>query len=210
MSIESYVDDILQNTQSTFRKIVSQIVDKNEKYAKIEIVRQYTQVDSILFEAIKSILYDLKEEEGLISRFLYKYFNIEISKNKKREQLIILGSELKSKYNNLTQEIQRVEKILHNLSNSLYNLKLLKSAIHQKTLFINEDKLLNKSNSFIKELNKKIDILSEYEKSLQCKYDTMRDNLKVYKSLYQQIPQNEKLKEEYYINLLSYNKKVFA
>jgi hypothetical protein len=207
MSIESYVDNILQDTQSTFSKIVSKVVAKNEKNAQIELVRQYTQVDLVLFEAIKSILNDLKREEGFFSRFLYKYFDIEIFKNKKREQLIILGSELKTKYNNLNREIQRTKIILENLSNSIDNLKKLKYAIHQKTILINEAKILNKSNIFIKKLNQKIAILSEYQNSLRHKYNSMRDDLRIYKSLYQAIPQNQKLKEEYYMNLLHYKKK---
>ncbi|NEW60823.1 hypothetical protein GSY74_05965, partial [Sulfurovum sp. bin170] len=77
MAIESYVEDILKSPEVTFRKIVSRIIQKSDKDAKIELVRQYTEVDETLFEAIKSILKDLELEEGRISQFLYRYFNIE-------------------------------------------------------------------------------------------------------------------------------------
>jgi len=108
MAIESYVKNILNSPEATFRKIVSKIVQESDKSAKIELVRQHMEVDEVLFLAIKSILNDLKIEESLFSQLLYKYLNIELVKNKKREQLIILGTQLKTQYS----RVKRVELIL--------------------------------------------------------------------------------------------------
>jgi len=201
---ESYIEDILKNSESTFRKIVLEIVAKSDKNAKIELVRQYTEVDTILLDAIKSILEDLKIEESIISRFLYKYFNIKIFKNKKREQLIILGSQLKTQYNNINKEIKRVNKHIENISFSIYNLKLLHSAIYQKSLFIKDKKILNKSKAFINTLNNKIEELKEYEKALKQKYNILNDNFKLYDFIYKQIPRYYELQEENYLNILTY------
>ncbi|NOZ90182.1 MAG: hypothetical protein GXO60_02730 [Epsilonproteobacteria bacterium] len=204
MAIESYVDDILQNSEHIFRQTISLIVARSDKNAKIEIVRQYTRVDTILLEAIKSILNDLKLEEGILSRFLYRYFKIEIFKNKKREQLLILGSQLKTQYNNLNKEINRVNIHIQNISTSLYKLKLLHSALYQKSKKIVEREKLNKCNSFIKKLNLKIDEMGGYEKSLEQKLNMLTDNLKVYTSVYERIPKYYELQDENNQNLLSH------
>ncbi|SFV56700.1 hypothetical protein MNB_SV-12-1753 [hydrothermal vent metagenome] len=188
------------------------IIQKSDRDAKIELVRQYTEVDEILFEAIKAILKDLKVEEGVISQFLYRYFNIEIVKNKKREQLIILGTQLKTQYTRLRKEQNRVNIHILNLSLSLDNLKRLKEAFHNKRELILTDKEFNKSNAFIKKLNSKIDELSEYKNSLKQKYIKLNETEKVYKNLYKQIPRYYELQEDNFMNLLapSVKQKMFS
>jgi len=212
MAIESYVEDILKSPEATFRKIMLKIIQKSDRDAKIELVRQYTEVDEILFEAIKAILKDLKVEEGVISQFLYRYFNIEIVKNKKREQLIILGTQLKTQYTRLRKEQNRVNIHILNLSLSLDNLKRLKEAFHNKRELILTDKEFNKSNAFIKKLNSKIDELSEYKNSLKQKYIKLNETEKVYKNLYKQIPRYYELQEDNFMNLLapSVKQKMFS
>nr|MCH9741440.1 hypothetical protein [Campylobacterota bacterium] len=167
MAVESYVDDILESSEAVFRRIMSTIIAKSDQNAKIELVRQYTIVDTVLFEAIKSILNDLKVEEGMISRFLYKYFNIEIFKNKKREQLIILGSQLKIQYSNLQEEKQRVMIHIESIMLSISNLERLKIAFENRRELLSQHSQLNKSNALIKKINAKIEELSGYHISLE-------------------------------------------
>ena len=76
MAVENYIKDILDSPTYIFDQIIEKIVGNNIKHAKIELKRHSTEVDVILFEAIKSILKDLREEEGVISRFLYSKFGI--------------------------------------------------------------------------------------------------------------------------------------
>jgi len=206
MAIESYVDDILQSPESTFRKIISKIILRSDKDAKIELVRQHTEIDEILFEAIKSILNDLKLEEGVISRFLYKYFNIEILKNKKREQLILLGSQLKTQYNKVIHERKRVDIHINNLLASLANLRRLKEAFNTKITVLELHRERNKSKSYIRKISRKIEELNQYKNGLEKKQHTLLDIEKQYRHLYHQIPRYYALQEEHYLTLLAYQK----
>jgi hypothetical protein len=204
MAIESYVDDILQSPESTFRKIISRVIIRRDKDAKIELVRQYTEVDETLFEAIKSILNDLKIEEGRISRFLYRYFKIEIFKNKKREQLILLGSQLKTQYSKLKKEKRRVDMHIDNLLDSLENLRRLKEAFVNKidTLKLRQER--NKSHAYIRKISHRIEELNRYKSALEQKQEKLFETEKLYRNLYYQIPRYYELREEHYLNLLAY------
>ena len=188
MAIESYVEYIINSPEVTFQKIVSKIVQKSDKGAKIELIRQYIEVDEVLFSAIKSILDDLKLEEGVISQFLYRYLNIELVKNKKRKQLIILGAQLKTQYFRLTREQIRVDTHISNLTLSLDNLKRLKDAFDNKRDSLEIDKDINKSDVFIKKLHNTIDELLEYRDALRQKSLKLGDTERLYLNLYRQIP----------------------
>lgn len=202
MSIESYVENILKSPESIFRKIVAEIIQKSDKSAKIELVRQCTEVDKTLFSAIKSILNDLKLEEGVVSQFLYRYFNLEIVKNKKREQLIILGTELKTQYSKLEKEQNRVDIHISNLTQSLDNLKRLKDSFDSKRASLNIFKEINKSDTFTKKLYSKIYELSEYRESLWQKSLKLGETERLYMNLFKKIPRYYELQEENFINLL--------
>jgi hypothetical protein len=94
MVFKKHVKNILHSPVYVFDEIIEKLTSENIHAAKIELTRHRIAVDVILVESIKSILKDLKEEEGVVSRFLYATFGFEIRKNKRREQLIYLGSEL--------------------------------------------------------------------------------------------------------------------
>jgi len=207
MAIESYVEEILNGPETTFRQIMSKIIQKSDKSAQIELIRQYIEVDEILFSAIKSILNDLKLEEGIFSQFVYKYFNIELVKNKKRKQLIILGTQLKTQYCRLTKEQNRVDTLISNLTLSLNNLKRLKDAFENKKGFLKRDKEINKSDAFIRKLLNIIDELSEYRNSLRQKSLKLSDTERLYLNLYKQIPRYYELQEESIVTMLMPPKK---
>jgi uncharacterized protein (DUF3084 family) len=207
MAIESYVENILNSPEATFQKIVSKIIQKSDKSAKIELLRQHIEVDEILFKAIKSILNDLRLEEGMLSQFLYRYLNIELVKNKKREQLIILGTQLKTQHSRLKIEQDRVDTHILNLTLSLDNLKWLKDAFENKRDLLQRDREINKSDAFIKKLYTTIKELSQYRDNLRQKSLKLDETERLYLNLYKQIPQYYKLQEESIITLLAPPKK---
>ncbi|HIP41389.1 MAG TPA: hypothetical protein EYG90_02620 [Campylobacterales bacterium] len=196
MAVEFYVEDILRSPEATFRRILSTIIAKSDKQAEIELVRQYREVDTVLFEAIKSILFDLKVEEGLISRFFYRFFRVEIFTNKKREQLIILGSQLKMQYGTITKQKKRVHIHMENLLASLRNLKELEGAFDKQVNSLNNQREINKSNALMAKINLKIQELAQYENLLEHKYTILSDIEKIYNGIYQQIPNYYELQEE--------------
>jgi predicted RNase H-like nuclease (RuvC/YqgF family) len=152
-------------------------------------------------------LNDLRLEEGMVSQFLYKYFNIELVKNKKREQLIILGTELKRQYSRLKREQNRVDIHILNLTLSLDNLKRLKDAFDNKRDSLQRDREINKSDAFIERLNSTIDELSKYRDALRQKFLKLSETERLYLNLYRQIPRYYELQEESVVTLLASPKK---
>ncbi len=203
MGISFYVREILNGSEATFRRVLSTIIGKSIKNAKIELVRQYTTVDEVLFEAIKLILDDLKEEEGFISKLLYRYFNINIFKNKRREQLVILGSQFKTQYNRLRFEIYRVDKHIKNIVAIRENLVKLRDSFINKNRFLVSKYDINRSNFFIKKINIKVKELNDCISQLEHKYFILEDIDKIYSSLYKEIPRYSDLEEEKYLKLLN-------
>ncbi len=203
MGISFYVKEILNGSETTFRRVLSTIIGKSIKNVKIELVRQYTTVDKVLFEAIKSILDDLNIVESFFSKILYRYFNINLFKNRRREQLVILGSELKTKYSKLKFEIDRVDNHIKNMTNIIENLTKLRDGFLNKNRFLVSIYDINRSNLFIKKINIKIDELNSYISKLEQKHSILKDIEKIYSFLYKEIPRHCNLEEENYLKLLN-------
>ena len=202
MAIDEYVNQILDSPAYVFDEIVSKLVGKNIENAKIELVRQTTDVDNVLFEAIKSIVEDLRAEEGLFSRFFYNVFGVELIKNKRREQLIVLGSQLKTKHSKVKSELFRIYRQTERLSLSITDLKRLEESFRGKNIYFQSEQTLNKSKFFITEIEEKIIMLKNYQSSLESKYNSVNDIEKVYDSLFKKIPRYQELEEESYLHLL--------
>ncbi len=203
MAIESYIEDILHSPVYVFDEIVEKIIDKNAYFAEIELKRCPLKVDSILFESIKSILKDLKEEEGVFSCFLYATFGVEIRKNKRREQLIYLGSELKTQHIRIQKNLRSIRRQQERLSYSINDLERLKDAFLTKNMFFENDKVKNKSKFFMSKIESKMSTLEEYQVSLLMKYNDLVEVEKLYQQLFIQIPRYHELCEETHLLLLS-------
>ncbi len=202
MAVESYIDNILYSPVYVFDEIVTKVIDKNISFAEIELKRCPLEIDSVLFESIKSILKDLKEEEGRFSRFLYATFGVEIRKNKRREQLIYLGAELKTQHSRVQENLRSIEKLEKRLSYSLNDLERLKDAFLTKNMFFESDKVRNKSRFFMCEIERKMSKLEDYQVSLLMKYNNLVEVEKLCWRLFIQIPRYDKLHEETYLLLL--------
>ena len=207
MAVENYTEDILDSPTYIFDQIIEKIVGNNIKHAKIELKRHSTDVDVILFEAIKSILKDLREEEGVISRFLYSKFGIELRKNKRREQLIYLGSQLKTQHSKVKSELFRLYRQRERISLSVVDLKRLSDGFTGKKFYFKDKKTLNKSKFYMKEIGIKIEILIECELFLDSKHNNLGDTEKMYDSLLKKIPRYHELQEENHMLLIAPTKK---
>ena len=203
MAVESYIDDILYSPVYVFDEIISKIIAKNLTFAEIELKRCPLEVDSTLFESIKSILKDLKDEEGLFSRFLYATLGVEIRKNKRREQLIYLGSELKTQHSKIQLNLRTIQRYEDSLSYSLKDLERLKDAFLKRNMFFEDDKVKNKSKFFMSEIESKISSVEESLTALDMKYNNLVEVEKLYRQLFVQIPRYYELREETHLLLLS-------
>ena len=201
MAVENYINDILDSPTYVFDKIIEKIIGNNIKHATIELKRHSQDVDAVLFEAIKSILKDLEEEEGYISRFFYNKFGIEFKKNKRREQLIYLGSQLKTQYSKVKSERFRLYRQKERISLSIVDLKRLADGFKGKHVSFEEKRNLNKSKFYMNEISAKIENLKKYELSLDSKYGNLNDVEKMYESLLKKIPRYHQLQEENHLLL---------
>ena len=202
MAIDGYVKQILDSPAYVFDDILGKLIGKNLQNAKIELLRHTTDVDDVLFEAIKSILKDLRAEEGLVSRFFYDVFGVELRKNKRREQLIVLGSQLKTQHSKVKSELFRIYRQTERLSLSITDLKRLESSFQGKNIYFQSEQTLNKTKFFLSEIEAHITVLKEYQCSLESKHNSVRDVEKVYNNLLKKIPRYHELEEESYLHLL--------
>jgi hypothetical protein len=207
MAVEKYINDILNSPTYVFDQIVDKIIGNNIKHAKIELKRQSTDVDVVLFEAIKSVLKDLKEEEGFFSRVLYNKFGIELRKNKRREQLIYLGSQLKTQHAKVKSELFRLYRQKERISLSIVDLKRLSDGFKGKKFYFKDKKMLNKSKFYMTEIGMKIEGLKECEVFLASKHNSLGDTEKMYDSMLKKIPRYHELQEENHLLLISSRKK---
>ena len=203
MAVENYINDILDSPTYVFDQIIDKIIGNNIKHAKIELKRHSTDVDVVLFEAIKSILKDLREEEGVISRFLYSKFGIELRKNKRREQLIYLGSQLKTQHAKVKSELFRLYRQKERVSLSVVDLKRLSEGFKGKRFYFKDKKSLNKSKFYMKEIGIKIENLKECELLLSSKHNNLSETEKMYDSMLKKIPRYHQLQEENHLLLIS-------
>jgi hypothetical protein len=201
MSLRINIEKILESPESIFKEILTKLIAKNITDAKKELSSQYRGVDTVLFDAINLLLTDLKNEEGYISRLLYRLFKIEIKRNVRREQLIILGSQLKAHYRDIKKDIYRLKLYIYNITSTIKNLERLKKAFKDKNMFIFEQSMLEKSNYYIGRINSKIKELEYYKSSLEDKLKIVEKDEKSHKTLFKKIPRYYELNEEIYLQL---------
>jgi len=202
VAIDGYVKQILNSPVFIFDEIMTKLLANNMQSAKIELSRQSMELDYTLFQAIKSILSDLKNEEGILSRFLYKTFGFELHKNKRREQLICLGIQLKTQYIKIEREIFRINRQIDRFSLSIADLKRLKKGFATKNIYLQDAQTLNKSKFYMNELEIHLHELKEMQLLLQNKYKRLLDKKRNYLRLLKKIPRYYELQEESYELLL--------
>jgi hypothetical protein len=201
MAIYGYIEQILNNPVYVFDDIIDKLIGKNIHYAKIELSRYSQKVDATLLESIKLILRDLNKEEGFISQFLYKRFGFEIRQNKRRQQLIYLGSELKTQHKKIQIKLIELEKQKEILLSCLIDLRRLIDGFESKSLFFEAHKIKNKTEYYTTLLNDKIIEIEELYLSLEMKYNDLSEVENIYHRLFKKIPRYQYLHEETHLLL---------
>jgi len=199
MSMRINIEKILQSPESIFKDILQKLTERDIKDAKDELKFKYPEIDTVLFDAIKLILSDLKNEENYINRLLYRIFKIEVRRNIRREQLIILGSQLKAQQKDIKRDMYRVKIYIDNISSTLKNLERLRTAFKDKSMFLVDEDLKDKSIYYIGRIEYKIRELKNYKKSLEESLNSLQLKEKKYSSLLKQIPRYYEINEEIYL-----------
>jgi predicted Zn-dependent peptidase len=201
MAIRNYVEQILSSPVYIFDAIIEKLIGKNLHFSKIELRRYSFKMDPVLLESIKLILKDLEQEEGVVSRFMYANFGFEICKNKKREQLLYLGSELKTQHKKIKSRLYSIYRQKERLAYSIVDLRRLSEGFHSKDMFFESDSVKNKNKFYIDELVRKIEELQNIQLSLLMKYDDLCEIEQIYHKLFKSIPRHDNLHEETHLLL---------
>jgi hypothetical protein len=162
--------DLLNLNEASFRKIVSGLIKSNKKNAEIELLRKHVNIDKTLFSAIDLILQTLKREENFFYIFLYKHFNINISKNKRFKQLEIFMFELNRKIYRLGKDKSRVDLAIRQLDSSIMGLEKFRDRFLTQLKYIQDRKLINRLKHYLKRVEIDLKELKEYKRLLKSKY----------------------------------------
>jgi len=197
-----YIDKILNSNTDVFYEIIEKMELKNLSDVRQELSNTYN-LDKVLIDAIEFTLKKLRKEESFVSRILYNSFGVGKEKNKRREQLILLGSQLKSEISQLERDIHRIQFFSDNVYGYLQNLSLLSEAIGKKKPLLQTESLENRCQGYLKELYKKMDETNGYHDALTMKGIYLESCLYKYKELFKKIPRYQTIKEERWNYLLA-------
>ena len=201
MSISINIGNILNSSNDIFYEILDKLQKENIQRAKKELTLK-NEFDTTLIDAISLTVEMLHEEEGFVSRALYSSFGIGKKRNKRREQLIILGSQLKSQLSEKEKSIRRSRYRKENLYSTQKNLTRLHKAFKDKIPFLNSYTLQNRAIKYMRELNKNIEATITYQDELEVRINYLNNTLQEYRRVLRQIPRYHELKEEVYNQLI--------
>jgi hypothetical protein len=189
------IDKILNSTNDVFYEIIEKIESNYISDAQKELEKQQ-HLNTELIDAIEFSLSRLKSEENLLSQILYNSFGIGKTKNKRREQLIVLGSQLKGQITQFERDQKRVNFHYDNVVATLKNLTKLSKAFGRKMNFLANEELQKRAQSYLKELYLKMDVANACQKELSLKSIYLESCLFKYKEVLKKIPRHHEIKEE--------------
>jgi len=201
MSISINIGNILNSSTETFHEIIDKLQKKNIELTKKELTTK-TELDSTLIDAIMLTVEALIKEEGFISRVLYNSFGIGKEKNKRREQLIILGSQLKSQISDVEKRLRATRHNQENLYSSEKNLSRLHKAFKDKIPFLNSYTLQNRAIKYMRDINRNIEIVKTYQDELEIRINHINNTINEYRKVLKQIPRYHELREDIYLQLV--------
>ena len=195
MSMHIKIDKILNSTNDVFYEIVEKIELNHISDAQKEL-EKHQHLNTELIDAIEFSLSRLKSEENLLSQILYNSFGIGKTKNRRREQLIVLGSQLKGQITQFERDQKRVNFHYENVVSTLKNLTKLSEGFGRKMNFLVNKKLQKRAQTYLKELYLKMDVANVCQKELSLKSIYLESCLFRYKEILKKIPRHHEIKEE--------------
>ncbi len=202
MSSKINIDRILNSNRDVFDEILSKLENSILINARKELSNNY-DFNQELYEATAFTLRELDEEEGFISKFLYRSFGIGKDKNPRREQLIILGGQLKLEINNLKREKYKINFHIKNIIALLANLERLLNMFVEKKPFLRNSIIQKRVQEYLREIYVKIDEVEQCKKDLNVKIIYLESCHSKYNKLIQQIPRHQEIAEDRLLTNLS-------
>lgn len=198
MSANINIDALLNQDENALFTLLDQCVLKHLKAAEKEL-NEFDKFNKVLYETVQFTIQKYREEEGTLSKLFYRTLGIGKPHNKRREQLSMLGSNLKAHINQLKRDRRRVVYHQNNLISSYANLKDLADSLSKQAIQLNNLSFQNKSNQYLKIIYENMDELEMFKKSLAMKDIYLESCISNYKKLLKKIPRNKEIHEEAYI-----------
>ena len=195
MSSKINIDRILNSNRDVFDEILSKLENMIIINAKKELSNNY-DFNKELYEATAFTIRELDEEEGFISKFLYRSFGVGKENNPRREQLIVLGGQLKLEINNLKREKYKINFHLKNIFALLSNLERLADMFGRKKNFLRNRVIQKRVQEYLRETYVKIDEVEQCKKELNIKIIYLESCHSKYDKLLQQIPRHQEIAED--------------
>lgn len=189
------IDKILNSSNDIFYEIVAKIESNYIINARKELAQEQG-LNTVLIDAIEFSLSRLKAEENFLSQMLYSTFGIGRKKNKRREELILLGSQLKGQITQFERDRNRINFHYENVVSSLQNLTKLSEAFSRKIHFIFNENMEKRCQEYLKELYVKMDESNTCREKLSLKSIYLESCIFKYKELLKKIPRHHELAEE--------------
>ena len=189
------IDKILNSTNDVFYEIVEKIELNTISNAKKELEEKQI-LNTELIDAIEFLLNRLKSEENFLSQILYNSFGIGKAKNQRREQLVVLGGQLKAQITQFERDKNRIKFHYDNVHSTLQKLTKLSEVFGKKISFIMNEKKEKRCQLYLKELYLKMDIGNACQKELSLKSIYLESCLFRYKEILKKIPRYHELKED--------------
>ena len=195
MSSKINIDRILNSNRDVFDAILSKLENSIVSNAQKELMNNYN-FNKELYEATLFTLRELDEEEGFISKFLYRSFGVGKEKNPRREQLILLGGQLKLEIHKLKREKYKINFHLKNIFALLTNLEHLANMFGRKRVFLRNSVIQKRLQEYLRETYLKIDEITYCKEELNVKIIYLESCHSKYDKLLQQIPRYQEITED--------------
>jgi hypothetical protein len=192
VSLSINIDKLLETDEAVFENIVKRLFVENLNSSKKELEEKY-KFNHKLYDAIEFTLKKLKEEESLISRVLYKSFGVGKKKNKRRRELILLGTKFKYEIDMLRKNIQKIDSYNKSCLSSIEALTELSQLFGKKVYTIEEDELADRCNRYLRKVYIATDRVDRVKRELELKSIFLESTLDKYRKLFYKIPRYHEL-----------------
>lgn len=198
MSVSLNIDMLLKKGDNKFVTLVNKLVFKHLEATQKEL-SQLDKFNKMFYETVRFAIQKYNEEEGALSKLFYRTFGVCRRYTKRREQLNMLGGNLKAHISQLKRDRKRVLYHHNNLLSSYESLKALSDFLSKHAHDVKGKKSQNKCNRYLKVVYKKMDEVNTLKKSLEMKEIYLESCIANYTNLLNKIPRNKQIVEEKYV-----------
>jgi len=200
MSENFDIETILKSDENKFLTLLDKIVLHNIEAAQKEL-DEFDKFNKVLYETVEFAIQKHKLEEGILSKLFYRSFGLGKKNNKRREQLQMLGGNLKAHISQLKRDRKRVYFHYNNISSSHESLQTLSESFAQKVMTLRNLQEKEICNKYLKLIYTKMDETDTFKQSLDMKDIYLESCITNYKRLLKKIPRNHEIEEGYLVKL---------